>query len=159
MKNKVPSLIRILLIIMLLSLVALAALWIPDVIDYAEEMLIAKKNEGSLRVAAYVLSYTVTAIAISVFIMAFRFPVAIRDGEIFTEKTAVLLKRISVLILADCFLFGAGTVVLLVLGDRVLAPALAFTDGIGFAVAAMLWVLSRYVSEAAILKEEADCTL
>ena len=38
MKNKVPSLIRILLIIMLLSIVALAALWIPDVIDYAEEI-------------------------------------------------------------------------------------------------------------------------
>ena len=48
---------------------------------------------------------------------------------------------------------------LLIIGERILAPALAFFSVIGYTISALLFILSGYVRDAASLKEEADLTL
>ncbi len=159
MKKNTPNLIRILLSIMIVSIIAMMVLWVPRAVSYAEGFLAESEGSGWYGIVAYVISISVAVVAVAVFLISFRFPVAIEKGEIFTEKISVLLRRISILVIADCILFGAGTVGLFVLGDRVLSPALAFADVIGVALFGMLWVLSKYVKDAAVLKEEADCTL
>ena len=57
---------------------------------------------------------------------------------------------------------GAGisaSLILFIIGDRILSPILFFAFLIGFTLGIMLAVLSNYVKRAAALKEEVDHTL
>ena len=159
MKKSLPNMIRILLVLMTTATLAMAFLWTPNVISYTKELISGNNAENVISVSVCALSTIITLISLTVYLISFKFPTAIESESIFTQKTAGILKLIAILIFADCFFFGVGIAVLFGLGDRLLAPALAFVDVIGIAISAMLLVLSRYVKDAAYLKEEVDCTL
>lgn len=157
MKQRIPHLIRILLVVMMLSVILLAVVWVPDTISYLETFT---RGDGiGITAVAYVLAAVITLIALIVFIIAFEFPKTIEKDCVFTQRTAVLLKRIASLILIDCILFATGIVFLMVVGETILSPALAFFDVIGVVLSALLFILSGYIKEAAQLKEEAEYTL
>jgi len=155
MKKTIPIMIRLLLTFMSIATLIMAFFWTPHLVLYANEIT----NSAIVTPSAYTLSSLITAIALTVFVISFSFPTAIEKESIFTLGIAKNVKLIALLILIDCLLFAIGTVLLFILGDRLLSPALAFVDVIGIAVSAMLLVLSEYLKEASYLKEEADCTL
>ena len=82
-----------------------------------------------------------------------------RKDAIFSAATAKRLKLIAVLLFAECGLFCAGVAVLLCNGESLLAPVLGVVGLIGLMLAYVLLLLSRYVRQAAVLKEEVDATL
>lgn len=159
MRRFISNIIRSLLFFMLISSAAMCIFWLPNAVDYASGVF---KNAESFKNAEYLLytiGYIIALPLFIVFIIAFKFPTAIEADTIFHEKTAKLIKIISIIIFSDCTLFGALAIWFFCSGERVLSPVLAFVDVIGFTVALMLLVLSEYVRRAAILKEEADYTI
>ena len=81
------------------------------------------------------------------------------EDPIFTEDTAVLLYRISIILAIDCGAFAAITVILFCLQDMLIAPLFALIDLIGLTLSYMFWQLSGYIHRAAEMKEEVDATL
>ncbi len=159
MKKSVPNIIRAVLVVMMLSMTAMQIFWVPNMISYVKSFINDPQTEIAISILGYVTSFIISAIAIAVFAITFKFPKAIEQDSIFTQATASRLKLIAILILIDCILFAAGAICLLCLGEFVLSPAFAFFDVIGIALMAMLFILSKYVKDAAYLKEEADLTL
>ena len=156
MKKKLSNFIRFLLGFMLAAGAAMYFLWMPGAVEYTSQFF------GSPDIINYFM-YTISAvIALPLFgvtVVSFKFPTAIEKDSVFDKKTAKLLYVIGVTVIADCLIFLACTAMLVAVGERVLAPALAFVSAIGITVGLMLTVLSRYVKRAAELKEEVDCTL
>lgn len=155
MRKHLSLIIRLALFVLLAAVAAMCVFWMPTAVEYAASFF---GGDGA-RPALYAVCGCIAAILVTVLGMAFRLPWAISADCIFHAKTALLLRRIAWLIFGDCLFFGAASVALLAAGDRLLAPALLFVDGIGFALMLMLWVLADYVNRAAVLKEEADATL
>ena len=81
-----------------------------------------------------------------------------RDS-IFDKKTAALIKKIAVIILCDCLLFGVLSGCIFVLGEKVLSLLFIFVAMIGITVSAMLFILADHVNQASELKEEVEGTL
>lgn len=159
MKKLLPTMIRILLVFMTLSTLAMAFFWTPRVIDYAIGFISSTNAKSFIILSGYALSAIIAFIALAIFLASSKFPRAIENDGIFTLKTASLVKRIAILILVDSVFLLTAITALFILGDRLLSPALAFVDVIGIALSAMLFVLSGYVKDASYLKEEADYTL
>lgn len=159
MKKFLPNMIRILLSFMIVTTVAMAIFWTPNAILYANELVSEADAKSAISATAFSLSLLLSVIALTVFIVSFKFPIAIKKETIFTIKTASTIKLIAILVLCDCILLAVGIAILFALGDILLSPALAFVDIIGVAVSAMLFVLSKYVKDASYLKEEVDHTL
>ena len=86
---------------------------------------------------------------------------AIEREEVFTVKTARWIKTSAVLLFADAGFFFAGNIVLWLLGMNhpgILLLAM-LGDIIVIALALLAAVLSRYVTKAAALQEESECTI
>lgn len=159
MKNGLINVIRIALIIMLLGTVTLCALWLPSLVDYIGGFFENQDSFNNAKVLIYVACAILALPLIVVFALGFRFLPELKNDTIFHKKNARLIKIISIILFAVCAIFSLCVIGLLVLGDAILAPALLFVDAIGIIVALMLFVLSRYVENASILKEEVDATL
>ena len=86
---------------------------------------------------------------------------AVKRDEVFTLKTALWIKRAAVLLLVNVGIFAAGNVILLAIGlsrpNIFLLSMLVCIFGVSLALLAA--VLSRYISRAADLQEEADGTI
>ena len=156
MKQSTPNLIRILLVVMAISLVAVAILWTPQLVSYATEQ--TAMPEGVVP-AVYALAAAVAVISLLAFLQAFVFPREMERGTLFGEASARALGRVSWLVLADCLLLAVGAAGLFAFGDRLLSPVFAFVLVIGLAVFGVLHSLAGYVREAAELREEAEATL
>ena len=159
MRKNLSNIIRLVLIFMLIASAVMCIFWLPNAVDHVGKIFESAENFKNVKILLYAISYVIALPLFAVFIIAFRFPSAIEADSIFHERTARLIKVISIIIFSDCALFGAITAWLFYIGECVLSPVFAFVDAIGFTVALMLLVLSEYVSRAAILKEEADYTV
>ena len=155
MNRSVSVIIRVVLIIMSLVSLFLAASWVPDAIEY----LAVVSDSFALKVIAYVLSSLILVVSFVIYIFAFKFPAAVESDTIFTDYTAARVKSIAVLVLVDCVLLAAGVTVLFVFGEKLLAPLFLFFDVVGLAVSAVFFILSKYIRDAAALKEEVEHTL
>jgi len=86
---------------------------------------------------------------------------AVKHDDVFTERTAKWIKRAAVLLLADAGFFAAGNAVLLLIGLS--RPNIFFVSILGclfgVSLALLAAVLSRYISKAADMREEADATI
>ena len=86
---------------------------------------------------------------------------AIKRDEVFTLKTARLIKKAAILLLVDMGFFAVGNAALLVTGLS--RPNILFLSILGcifgVSLALLAAVLSRYISKAAVLKEETDGTI
>lgn len=158
MKLSLSSLIRMVLIILIISTLAMCLFWAPHAVDYALGF-ISPELKDMARPLLFTVGTLMSTPLFIIFIISFKFCSEIKTNTIFSSKTANRLKLISIIIFIDCAIFTAGIVWFFCLGERVLSPALAFVDAIGLTVALMLATLSNYVREAAVLKEEADYTL
>lgn len=156
MRKKLSIFIRFLLAFMICASAAMCVFWVPQAVKYASEFF---ENSENAKFFLYTICALVAMPLFAVFAVSFKFSTAIENDRIFDKKTAKLLKVIGATVVADCVLFGACVILLFVMGEQVLAPALAFVGAIGITVGIMLLVLSQYVKCAAVLKEEADCTL
>ena len=86
---------------------------------------------------------------------------AVKRDEVFTLKTAKLIKKAAVLLIADMGFFAVGSAILLIMGLS--RPNIFFLSLLGcifgVSLALLAAVLSRYISKAAGLQEEADGTI
>ena len=157
MKRSVANLIRLILMIMLAATLFMSVLWMPNAVDHFCALL--TEQSSSIRPWLYAAATVIALPLFAVFIIGFEFPTAIEGDTIFSMRTAKLLRVIATLLFSDLALFAIGVIALFVVGDMLLAPALAFVLAIGITVSLMLCVLASYVENAAVLKEEADGTL
>ena len=158
MKLSLATIIRVVLIILIVSTVIMFLFWTPHAIDHTLDFVRSEQTDTT-RTILFAICAIITILLLMIFAISFNFCSEIATDTIFSQKTAARLRLISIMIFIDCAIFTTGIVWLFCLGERVLSPALAFVDVIGFTVALMLSVLSRYVHKAAILKEETDHTL
>jgi hypothetical protein len=86
---------------------------------------------------------------------------SIRREQVFTLQTAKLVKSAAMLILVSVSLFFTGNVVfaLLNMSHPGILLLSIFTDVFGISLAVLAAVLSRYLTKAAVLQEEADGTV
>lgn len=161
MKKKLANFIRVLLVFLVLAGVAMCRLWLPGAIyliqDHVEEYIGAWGLNTA--VVLYAVSIAVALPVFAIFVMAFAFPCAIENDTLFSLQTGKLLKRIGILLVADCAVFCALLTALTFMVGWLLTGAFLFVGVLGIAVGCMLLVLSQYVEHAAALKEEVDCTL
>jgi len=156
MKKYLPKLEQCILIIMLLSGVAMCVFWMPSAISYLEDSCDALAGNTEL----LYLGFLVVIIPLfAIFFMAFAFVPAFTRDSIFDKKTAALIKKIAVIILCDCLLFGVLSGCIFVLGEKVLSLLFIFVAMIGITVSAMLFILADHVNQASELKEEVEGTL
>ncbi|MBR5871944.1 MAG: hypothetical protein IKZ09_12995 [Clostridia bacterium] len=156
MENNYPAkLIRVITIGVLCMFCVICTVFIPNFVDYAIEMDYIGVENRMWFIAAAVL---LVAPCAAILIMALKLS---KSGEdpIFTEDTAVLLYRISIILAIDCGAFAAVTVILFCLGDTLVAPLFALIDLIGLTLSFMFGQLSGYIHRAAEMKEEVDATL
>lgn len=147
--------IRILTLCVLFAFSAICAVFIPRFVDYAAaNNYIGYENRTWFIAAAVLLVLPCAAILV----MALKLSASDED-PIFTEDTAVLLYRISIILAIDCGAFAAVTVILFCLRDTLIAPLFALIDLIGLTLSYMFWQLSGYIHRAAEMKEEVDATL
>lgn len=150
-KSKIPFFIYTVLTVMTVAGIMMCLFWLPNAMNYMAKFL----PLPALRWICGVISIPFFSILLSAFV----FPKAIANDTVFSSKTARWILGISIALLVDCILLCAASVWLLCTGEVLLSPVLLFVALIGITVAVMLFILSRYVDRAAILKEEADATL
>ena len=154
-KNYPAKMIRVITLAVLAAFSIICTLFIPRFIDYAvENNYIGYENRMWFAAAAVLLVIPCATILV----MALKLSASDED-PIFTEDTAVLLYRISIILAIDCGAFAAITVILFCLQDRLIAPLFALIDLIGLTLSYMFWQLSGYIHRAAEMKEEVDATL
>ncbi len=156
MKKNLPNLVRCILIIMLLAGAGMCIFWIPSVVSYLEGACKPLANIGEL---LYIGFLVVALPLFAVFFMAFAFVPAFEGDSIFDKRIAKLIKKIALIILCDCLLFGILSGGIFALGERVLSILFIFVAMIGITVSAMLFVLADHVDKASELKEEVEGTL
>ena len=81
--------------------------------------------------------------------------------HIFTHKTARLVKTYAIILFFDMFFFVTGNIVFMLLGmNHIIVLLLSVIIAVfGLASAVLVAVLSRYLTKAAALQEEVDCTI
>ena len=160
MNKSLPALIRAFIVFAIAAFTAVCICFFPSFCTYIKEFFI-QKGLGTEQLSALVYTYGAVLVlpCFAVLIMALRFPVAIAQDRIFTNETAALLSRISLILAVDCVLFLFGIIALFALRELTVSPLLSLIDLIGFSLAFLLRVLSDYVKRAAQMKEEVDATL
>lgn len=154
------AIIKCALVLLLCGTVALFICWVPFLHEYVQELLANRDKElGFLCSLVYPIAALIALPAVATIVIAFRFPTAIVREEIFSNSTAKNLTIISALVSIACIIGLLSSLLLFLIGDRVLSPLLFFAFLVGCTLGIMLDVLARYVRRAAILKEEADHTL
>ena len=156
MKNHFPAVqIRCITVAILLLFCIICAVFIPRFLDYAEaNNYIGSENRLLFAAAAVLLVLPCAA----VLVMALKLSSS-KEDRIFTEDTAQLLWRISMILAIDCGAFAAVTVILFCLRDTLIAPLFALIDLVGLALSYLFYHLSVYIARAAEMKEEVDATL
>lgn len=156
MENNYPArTIRLITVSILVLFCVICAVFIPNFMDYATEHdYIGTDNKLLFTVAAWILVLPCAVILI----MALKLS-ASNEDRIFTEETARLLWRISLILAIDCGAFAAITVILFCLRDVLIAPMFALIDLVGLALSYLFCQLSGYIHRAAEMKEEVDATL
>jgi len=97
----------------------------------------------------------------AILVLVWRVSTAVKHDEVFSVKTARLVKTGAILLFWDTGFFFAGNVVLWLASlnhPGVLLLSL-FVDIFGVSLALLAAVLSRYITKAAALQEEADGTI
>ena len=156
MRKKVPSTVRLILIIMLIAGAVMCALWLPSAVAYLENSCPALEGCETL----LYLGFGIVAIPVfAVFFMAFAFIPAFEQDSIFDKGIARLIKKIAYVILFDCLAFGIMTGTVAAMGEALLSPLLLFTALVGLTVSAVLLILADHVDRASDLKEEVEGTL
>ena len=156
MEHKYPAkAIRIITLLVLAAFGVICTIFIPNFINYAVEHDYIGYENQMWFVGAAVLLVSPCAV---ILVMALKLSSSDED-PIFTEDTAVLLYRISILLAIDCGAFAAVTVILFCLRDTLIAPLFALIDLIGLTLSYLFWQLSGYIHRAAEMKEEVDATL
>ncbi len=156
MNAHLSKITRAVIFALILLFLAISISFISNFADYMAEQVLAYE------LTRYVVCIGGAILAIPclcILSMALEFPSAIAADEIFTQKNASLIARISRILFVDCILLLATTVALLCVGEFLVAPLLAMIDLIGFALAFLLYLLADYVKRAAKMKEEVDATL
>lgn len=159
MKKKLAHVICGVLVFMIVATILMCVFWMPALCSYLCTFLTPVLSVSTAKVLLYTASVLLAFPLIFSFACAFYFVGAIKREEIFTVKCAKRLETISTIILCDCILFTGIAITFLFFGEKILCPALTFIGVIGIMVALMLYALSSYVKDAAILKEESDFTL
>ena len=156
MENNYPAkTIRFITVAVLVLFCAICAVFIPNFIDYAaEQNYIGYENRVFFTAAAVILALPCAVILV----MALKLS-ASKEDPVFTEATAKLLWRISIILAVDCGAFSAVTVILFCLRDTLIAPMFALIDLVGLALSYLFGQLSGYIHRAAEMKEEVDATL
>ena len=154
-QNYPAKAVRIITLFVLAAFSVICTVFIPNFIDYALEMDYIGYENRIWFIAAAVLLVIPCA---TILVMALKLS-ASEEDPIFTEDTAVLLYRISVMLAVDCGAFLAVTVILFCLGDLLIAPLFALIDLVGLTLSFLFWQLSGYIHRAAKMKEEVDATL
>lgn len=156
MKNHFPAVqIRCITIIILILFCVICSVFVPRFLDYAEANNYIGTENRIFFAAAAILLIAPCAV---VLVMALKLS-ASKEDRIFTEDTALLLWRISLILAIDCGAFAAVTVILFCLRDALIAPLFALIDLVGLALSYLFYHLSVYISRAAEMKEEVDATL
>ncbi len=155
MPFKLSTLTRAITIALLFLFVAICVCFIPNFSTYL------CKHLGNENLSPFIFGYGILLCLPCVFMLlgALRFSELIEADCIFTETTALLLARISLVLLVDCAMFLVGIVALFIVGEFTISPLLALVCLIGLALSVLLHMLSGYIRRAAALKEEADATL
>ncbi len=151
MKSKIPFFIYTVLAVLIGAGAIMYLYWLPNALRYMAHF----RPLAALRWICGLIAIPFFGILLS----AFPFPKAVANDTVFSARTAKRIFGISIALLVDCLLLCATAAWLLWAGEALLSPALMFVALIGMTVAAMLFILSRYVDRAATLKEEADATL
>ena len=159
MKNNLIILIRVVLTAMLVGVIALCIFWLPSLVNYIGSHFENQNMFSIVKGLIFGISTILALSLITVFALGFKFLPELKNDTIFHKKNAKLIKLISIILFLICGIFGICVIGLFVIGDTILSPALLFVDAIGIIVALMLFVLSKYVDNASILKEEVDATL
>ena len=159
MKNSLIILIKVALIILLIGVIALCVFWLPSLVDYIGSHIESQEQFNTIKILIYTASIILSLSLITVFLLGFKFLPELENDTIFHKKNAKLIKTISIILFSACGLFSLCVIWLFLMGELILSPALLFVDAIGVIVALMLFVLSKYVDNASILKEEVDATL
>ena len=152
-KNCIPRLISAVLILMILASLVMCVFWLPLLLDYASGFVDLPKT------AMWIICGVIEAVLLVIFGVAFAFASEVKNDTIFSVSTSRRLKLISGLLFADCALFIAGILGLLICGECLLSPAFLCVGFIGLVVSCVLFILSNYIKSAAELKEEVDYTL
>ena len=85
---------------------------------------------------------------------------AIKRETVFTRRTARMLRKCATILTVDEIVFIVGNIILCILGwNKGIVAALFMIGTIGIVVVIALSILSRYVSEAAELREVAEGTI
>ncbi|MCL2810400.1 MAG: DUF2975 domain-containing protein [Clostridia bacterium] len=97
----------------------------------------------------------------AILVLIWHVSTAIRQEKVFTVKTARLVKVASLLLFGDVIFFFMGNIifVLLSMSEPTILLLSFFIDVIGVSLAVLAGVLSRYLTKAAALQEEADGTI
>ena len=93
--------------------------------------------------------------------IAWRVATAIKNEQMFTMQTARWIKVCAMLLLFDVGFFFIGNSVLLLLGmsHPVIFLVSLFVNIFGVLLVVISAAFSRYITKAAVLQEEADCTI
>lgn len=160
MNKNLSKLIRAFILFALVAFCAICVCFFPSFTDYVGDFLAEREiTLPASRPFIYAYGVLLTLPCAVILIMALRFPTAIAADRIFTNETAALLSRISVILTVDCLLFLLGIIALFTLREHTVSPLLSLIDLIGFSLAFLLRVLADYVKRAAEMKEEVDATL
>ena len=81
--------------------------------------------------------------------------------NVFTLKTARMVKTYAIILYCDVFFFVAGNIIFLILGmNHIIVLLLSVIIAVfGLALAVLVAVLSRYLTKAAALQEEVNNTI
>lgn len=114
-----------------------------------------------MRLPWLVFLWMTVAPCFAILFYMWRIAYAIKIEQVFTQRTADWVKKSALILFADICFFFTGNIVLLFLNMNhpgILLISLCI-DVFGFALAILAAVLSRYITKAAVLQEEADATV
>ena len=94
-----------------------------------------------------------------ILLYAWRFGNAINRDEVFCIRTVSIINKCIIILFSDLALFVVGNIVFAVLGWNDFALVYFGIAVIGVIIACILAIAAHYLSRAAALQEEVDCTI
>jgi len=97
----------------------------------------------------------------AILVLIWKLSAITKREDIFTHKTARLVKAYTIMLFCDVFFFVAGNIIFLMLGmNHIIVLLFSVVIAVfGLAFAVLLAVMSRYLTKAATLQEEVECTI
>ena len=94
-----------------------------------------------------------------ILLYAWRFGNAINRDEVFCIRTVSIINKCIIILFSDLALFVVGNIVFAVLGWNDFALVYFGIAVVGVIIACILAIAAHYLSRAAALQEEVDCTI